>query len=77
MARAEAPKYYRINEGILGLVEGAAPGTLIPTERALAQRYDTSRTTVRQASAFRGDRFRFVARHRAGNGEAAGRSPAG
>jgi GntR family transcriptional regulator len=48
---AEVPKYYRIKESILGLVEGLAPGTLIPTERALAQRYDTSRTTIRQAIA--------------------------
>lgn len=43
------PKYYVIKEQILALVEGTAPGTVVPTERTLAVQYSTSRTTVRQA----------------------------
>jgi GntR family transcriptional regulator len=46
---AALPKYYVLKEQILALIEDAAPGTLIPTERALAEQYATSRTTVRQA----------------------------
>lgn len=46
---AALPKYYVLKEQILALIEDAAPGTLIPTERALAEQYGTSRTTVRQA----------------------------
>jgi GntR family transcriptional regulator len=46
---AALPKYYVLKEQILALIEDAAPGTLIPTERALAEQYSTSRTTVRQA----------------------------
>jgi GntR family transcriptional regulator len=48
-AAAALPKYYVLKEQILALIEDAAPGTLIPTERALAEQYGTSRTTVRQA----------------------------
>lgn len=44
-----APKYYRLKTHILALIGGLQPGTLIPTERALAEEYETSRTTVRQA----------------------------
>lgn len=43
------PKYYLLKEEIRELVRNAAPGTLIPTERTLAEQYATSRTTVRQA----------------------------
>lgn len=43
------PKYYLLKEQIRAFVRDAAPGTLIPTERALADEYSTSRTTVRQA----------------------------
>ncbi|MDI2033820.1 GntR family transcriptional regulator [Paenarthrobacter nitroguajacolicus] len=43
------PKYYHVKTGILGLIAGMGPGTLIPTERSLAQSYATSRTTVRLA----------------------------
>jgi GntR family transcriptional regulator len=43
------PKYYLLKTEVLGLIEGLKPGTLIPTERALAEKYTTSRTTVRQA----------------------------
>lgn len=48
-AAAALPKYYVLKEQILALIEDAVPGTLIPTERALAEQYGTSRTTVRQA----------------------------
>jgi GntR family transcriptional regulator len=43
------PKYYLLKTEVLGLIAGLQPGTLIPTERALAEKYETSRTTVRQA----------------------------
>ncbi|MGO4144263.1 GntR family transcriptional regulator [Paenarthrobacter sp. YAF11_1] len=43
------PKYYLLKTEVLGLIAGLKPGTLIPTERALAGKYGTSRTTVRQA----------------------------
>jgi GntR family transcriptional regulator len=46
-AAAALPKYYVLKEQILTLIEDAVPGTLIPTERALAEQYGTSRTTVR------------------------------
>jgi GntR family transcriptional regulator len=45
------PKYYTQKVRVLELIEDAAPGTMLPTERALAERFDTSRTTVRQALA--------------------------
>jgi GntR family transcriptional regulator len=48
---AAVPKYYRVKLEILRLVEGAATGTVIPTERALAEKFETSRSTVRQAIA--------------------------
>ncbi|MFI2562781.1 GntR family transcriptional regulator [Paenarthrobacter sp. NPDC018779] len=44
-----APKYYVLKTEVLALISGLQPGTLIPTERALAETYQTSRTTVRQA----------------------------
>ncbi|MFK0000864.1 GntR family transcriptional regulator [Paenarthrobacter sp. NPDC090522] len=44
-----APKYYVLKTEVLALISGLQPGTLIPTERALAETYKTSRTTVRQA----------------------------
>ncbi|MFT3859963.1 GntR family transcriptional regulator [Micropruina sp.] len=45
------PKYYRVKQELLGLIADLAPGTAVPTERELAARFDTSRTTVRQAIA--------------------------
>lgn len=45
------PKYYRVKEDLLALIDGAPPGMAIPTERDLAERFSTSRTTVRQAIA--------------------------
>lgn len=45
------PKYYTYKVRLLNLIDGAAPGTMLPTERELADAYETSRTTVRQALA--------------------------
>lgn len=47
----KVPKYYRVKEEILALIVDLAPGSVLPTERELAVRYGTSRTTVRQAIA--------------------------
>lgn len=46
-----APKYYRLKERLRALAAEGEPGSLLPTERALAAEYSTSRTTVRQAIA--------------------------
>jgi GntR family transcriptional regulator len=43
------PKYYTYKVRLLELIDGAAPGMMLPTERELADTYGTSRTTVRQA----------------------------
>jgi GntR family transcriptional regulator len=45
------PKYYRVKNQILELIAGLDPGTPVPTERDLAERFATSRTTLRQAIA--------------------------
>lgn len=45
------PKYYRVKSEILALMEDLRPGDAVPTERRLAERLDTSRTTVRKAIA--------------------------
>lgn len=45
----KVPKYYQVKNEIIGLMTGLAPGTGVPTERKLAERFLTSRTTVRQA----------------------------
>lgn len=44
-----APKYYKVKEELRRLALEAGPEAPLPTERALAARYATSRTTVRQA----------------------------
>jgi GntR family transcriptional regulator len=44
------PKYYLVKRHLLALAEPMAPGTALPTERELAARLGTSRTTVRQAT---------------------------
>jgi GntR family transcriptional regulator len=48
---ARVPKYYQVKGQLLELTRTMAPGTPVPPERELAQRYATSRTTVRQALA--------------------------
>jgi GntR family transcriptional regulator len=48
---ARIPKYYQVKRQLLELTRAMAPGTPVPPERELAQRYVTSRTTVRQALA--------------------------
>jgi GntR family transcriptional regulator len=45
------PKYYAVKRQLLDLTEAMEPGSPVPPERELAQRYSTSRTTVRQALA--------------------------
>ncbi|HEY7814484.1 MAG TPA: GntR family transcriptional regulator [Nakamurella sp.] len=47
----KVPKYFQIKSQILDLIVGLAPGAAVPTERDLAERFGTSRTTVRQAIA--------------------------
>lgn len=47
----KVPKYFSIKGDLLETIDGAAPGTMLPTERELAERFATSRTTVRQAIA--------------------------
>jgi GntR family transcriptional regulator len=49
VADVKIPKYYLVKTGILELIDGLPAGTGIPTERELASRFTTSRTTVRQA----------------------------
>lgn len=50
-AGVKVPKYYRVKRGILDLIADIPPGGAVPTERELASRFATSRTTVRQAIA--------------------------
>ncbi|WP_102158783.1 GntR family transcriptional regulator [Zhihengliuella halotolerans] len=45
------PKYYEQKLRILEIIGTSSPGTMIPTERELAERFETSRTTVRKAIA--------------------------
>lgn len=45
------PKYYTYKLRLLAFIDGAAAGTMLPTERELAEEFGTSRTTVRQALA--------------------------
>ena len=47
----KVPKHYQVKRALLDLIEGLDPQTAIPTERELAERFATSRTTVRQAIA--------------------------
>ncbi len=43
------PKYYTVKQDLLELIASLEPGSPVPTERELASRWQTSRTTVRQA----------------------------
>ena len=45
------PKYYLVKNEILALIKGMEVGSAVPTERELAEKFATSRTTVRQAMA--------------------------
>lgn len=47
----KAPKYHLVKERIVELIADSPPGTPLATERELATRFATSRTTVRQALA--------------------------
>lgn len=47
----KVPKYYQVKDQILELIAGLDPGAVVPTERDLAERFGTSRTTLRQAIA--------------------------
>ena len=47
----KVPKHYQVKSAILELIAGLAPGCPVPTERELAERFSTSRTTLRQAIA--------------------------
>lgn len=47
----KVPKYYRVKGALLDMIADLSAGTAIPTERELAERFATSRTTVRQAIA--------------------------
>ncbi len=45
------PKYWGLKQHLRDVLRALAPGTAIPTERALATEFGVSRTTVRQALA--------------------------
>ncbi|SDQ41281.1 GntR family transcriptional regulator [Thermostaphylospora chromogena] len=45
------PKYYDVKRNLLDLTKSLPPGSALPPERTLAIRFQTSRTTVRQALA--------------------------
>ena len=47
----KVPRYYQVKSQILELIAGLDPGAAVPTERDLAERFGTSRTTLRQAIA--------------------------
>jgi GntR family transcriptional regulator len=45
------PRYWAVKQDLLAMIDAGTPGTALPTERELAERLATSRTTVRQALA--------------------------
>ncbi len=47
----KVPKYFQVKGELLALIADLTPGAPVPTERELAERFVTSRTTVRQAIA--------------------------
>ncbi|MFC5290338.1 GntR family transcriptional regulator [Actinokineospora guangxiensis] len=46
---ARTPKHWALKDGLVSLVADAGPGGPLPGERALAERFGVSRTTVRKA----------------------------
>ncbi len=46
---SRVPKYYRLKQELLKQLESLAPGESLASERLLAAKFGTSRTTVRQA----------------------------
>ncbi|MFT3875216.1 MAG: GntR family transcriptional regulator [Propioniciclava sp.] len=51
MRGVKIPKYYVVKQALIEMIAGLPTGAAVPTERELAERFDTSRTTVRQAIA--------------------------
>lgn len=43
------PKYYRVKQRLREHIDALEPGSALPTERSLSERFATSRATVRQA----------------------------
>lgn len=43
------PKYYRVKQRLREHIDASQPGSALPTERSLSERFATSRATVRQA----------------------------
>lgn len=46
---AIVPKYYEVRQWLRQHIDGLPPGTPVPAERSLSERFNLSRTTVRQA----------------------------
>ena len=49
VAPSAAPKYYALRQWLRAQVDGMPPGTPVAPERTLSDRFNVSRTTVRQA----------------------------
>jgi GntR family transcriptional regulator len=63
---AAEPKYYAVKRHLLDFIGTLEPGVPVPTERELAERLHTSRTTVRQALSELVVEGRLVRRHGSG-----------
>ncbi|MBP9484238.1 MAG: GntR family transcriptional regulator [Negativicutes bacterium] len=46
---SKTPLYLQLSESLLSMIKSGQPGDKLPTERALAETYQVSRATVRQA----------------------------